>query len=120
MKASPGKHGRLSQHFTSSELECPHCHACIVQPELVLLLERIRRIVGKPLPIIDGYRCPTHNYAVGGAADSQHMYGTAADLPAGLVDMTQARNAGAVGIGRSHGFAVHVDVRRGAHVEWVY
>ena len=30
--------------------------------------------------VTSGYRCPIHNAAIGGAAESQHIYGTAADI----------------------------------------
>jgi uncharacterized protein YcbK (DUF882 family) len=120
MAASPGVQGRLSPHFVAAEFRCPHCHAAVVRKELVTLLERIRRIVGGPLPIVSGYRCPEHNARVGGAANSMHMYGAAADLPYGLVTQSTAMRAMAVGIGTKGDYAVHVDVRDGAPARWTY
>lgn len=43
-------------------------------------LEKIRSVLGFPVHINSGYRCPALNQAVGGAANSQHMLGQAADL----------------------------------------
>lgn len=43
-------------------------------------LEKIRGILGKPLVITSGYRCPTINQQVGGAPNSYHVKGMAADL----------------------------------------
>jgi len=42
--------------------------------------ERIREIVGKPMTITSGYRCPALNKAVGGASSSQHKYAEAIDF----------------------------------------
>ena len=42
--------------------------------------ERVREIVGKPLIITSGYRCPALNKAVGGASSSQHKLGEAIDF----------------------------------------
>lgn len=46
----------------------------------VKLLEPLRQHFGIPIIIESGYRCPSLNRAVGGAANSQHMKGEAADL----------------------------------------
>lgn len=46
-------------------------------------LDPIREAWGKPLRINSGFRCPVLNKAVGGAANSQHMRGEAADITAG-------------------------------------
>lgn len=44
------------------------------------LLEPIRAIIGGPLHINSGYRCPRLNAAVGGVVDSAHMDARAADF----------------------------------------
>lgn len=43
-------------------------------------LEVIRAEVGKPIIINSGYRSPDHNSKVGGAKDSYHTKGKAADI----------------------------------------
>lgn len=43
-------------------------------------LEMIRIMVGEPIIITSGLRCPAHNKAVGGGQNSQHLTGSAADL----------------------------------------
>lgn len=43
-------------------------------------LDGIREKYGKPIFISSGYRCPLLNQAVGGASNSQHLKGLAADL----------------------------------------
>lgn len=42
--------------------------------------ERVREIVGKPLIITSGYRCPELNKAIGGALTSQHIFCEAIDF----------------------------------------
>lgn len=44
------------------------------------VLQPIRDAWGKPIVISSGYRCPKLNKAVGGAANSQHAFGSAADI----------------------------------------
>ena len=45
-----------------------------------VVLEPLRAFAGKPIVISSGYRCPALNQAVGGASQSQHLRGEAADL----------------------------------------
>jgi len=113
--------GDLTAHFSRSEFVCRHCHRGMRVPaELLELLEGIRALNGKPLRVVSGYRCPTHNAAVGGAVGSQHMRGTAADIPAGRVSASTAHHLGAVGVGTKGGWATHVDVREGGPSDWSY
>lgn len=44
------------------------------------ILEPLRELLGKPIRITSGYRCPELNKAVGGAANSAHIQGFAADI----------------------------------------
>ena len=47
---------------------------------LAALLEQVRALVGGPITISSGYRSPALNKAVGGAANSAHVLGLAADI----------------------------------------
>ena len=47
------------------------------------VLDPLREAYGKPITVTSGYRCPRLNRAVGGAANSQHIKGEAADITAG-------------------------------------
>ena len=47
---------------------------------LAALLEQVRSLVGAPIAISSGYRSPALNRAVGGAANSAHVLGLAADI----------------------------------------
>lgn len=44
------------------------------------VLEPLRVRYGKPIIVTSGYRCPTLNKLIGGAKNSDHMYGAAADI----------------------------------------
>jgi len=46
------------------------------------VLQPIRDAWGQPIVVTSGYRCPRLNKAVGGVANSQHVYGQAADIKA--------------------------------------
>ena len=43
-------------------------------------LEQVQALLGHPLDIPSGYRCPALNAAVGGSTASQHVQGLAADF----------------------------------------
>lgn len=84
----------------------------MVHRELVRGLVVYRRRYG-PTRIVAGYRDPQHNAAVGGAKNSQHLYGNAADLPevASLSAVRGLRVFSGIGVQRSNGLVRHVDVR---------
>lgn len=44
------------------------------------ILDPLRMDMGYPIHVNSGYRCPALNEAVGGAKNSQHMKGMAADI----------------------------------------
>lgn len=44
------------------------------------ILDPLREAWGQPIIVSSGYRCPTLNRLVGGAANSQHTLGQAADI----------------------------------------
>ena|SRR5437867_35445 len=43
-------------------------------------LERVRAVLGQPIHVNSGYRCLALNTAIGGAPDSMHIQGLAADI----------------------------------------
>lgn len=46
----------------------------------VNILQPLRDALGTPVNINSGYRCPSLNRSIGGATNSQHMTGQAADI----------------------------------------
>ena len=72
---------KLSTNFTVEEFACKDgSDAVLVAPRLVMVLQSIRSHFGVPVVIRSAYRTPQYNKQVGGAAHSQHCYGTAADI----------------------------------------
>jgi len=103
--------GDLTAHFSVSEFICRDGSRKDPPCRLLGVLEAIRAIAGRPLPIVSGYRSPLWNAKVGGAPESFHLRGEAADIPPGFVDEAGARRAGAGGVGlNSEGWVIHVDV----------
>lgn len=107
----------LSIHFDKNEFKCPCCGKVKVSQSLVYLLEAIREHFNKPINITSGYRCPKHNMEVGGAGNSQHLYGTAADITISgikaldVYDYCDKLNL-LGGVGKYNGFT-HIDSRNG-------
>lgn len=87
---------------------------------LMYKLEAVRRKAGdRPIRINSGFRSINHNRNVGGASNSQHMYGIAADIVISGLSVTSvmnhAKTSGFSGILRYPTFT-HVDSR----VEYSY
>lgn len=117
---------QLSDHFSSHEFACRcGCGEKDVSPKLITLLELIRARVKAPVLIMSGRRCAKHNAAVGGAKNSQHVRGTAADIQVtGLspqylktvINIIHAQGTHVGGLGVYKTF-IHVDVRLG-YARW--
>lgn len=50
-----------------------------------VVLDPARRLLGNPIFVNSGYRCPILNEAVGGVERSYHLHGRAADLTTGTI-----------------------------------
>ena len=139
---------RLSPHFSVSELRTrtraggPKDGTCWVHRDLLRALEELRTAVGRPLPIISGWRDVVHNRRVGGASRSQHTFGAApelemirprlsrgahlgagraADIPRNYISLEDAQGLGLFnGLGHRAGWVTHVDVRPGRRAVWAY
>lgn len=111
------------RYFSPEELRCKgcapgRCHRDPYgyQPDAARLLDNLREDMGQPLFINSAYRCPFHNAAVGGAAQSRHKMGDAFDISLrNITDKTRlitaARMAGFSGLG-FYGTFLHVDTGR--------
>lgn len=109
----------LTNHFKVKEFACQDGSDTIfIARELPIVCEYIRMRCGKSITINSAYRTTTHNKKVGGTTNSQHLYGTAADLkkPSGFTPAKMASIAreimpdwGGVGI---YDWGIHVDVRK--------
>ncbi len=73
--------GRCSPHFAFREFKSKGNGWSKVNRELVRGLEEYREDLARgPVVVVSGYRDPRRNAQVGGAKNSQHLYGNAADL----------------------------------------
>lgn len=72
------------RYFKRSEFacKCGRCGGFPAEPQeaMVRIADKIRGHFGAPAHVVSGLRCPDHNRAVGGKANSQHMYGEACDI----------------------------------------
>lgn len=107
---------KLSEHFTTDELNCKCGCGQTVLPELVAALEKLRAEYGKPIVVSSGRRCVSHNRAVGGARQSRHVLGEAADCHVPAENLLELYRAAIWvpeirGIGIYPGRFIHVDIR---------
>jgi len=58
--------------------------------QVAKLLEHVRFVLGVPIRVTSGYRCPDLNKAVGSTERSQHLLCEAADIIPGEIDMDEA------------------------------
>jgi uncharacterized protein YcbK (DUF882 family) len=107
----------VAPNFKVREFKCKDgADVILIDPKLVEILQKIRTHFGKAVVINSAYRTPAHNKKVGGAAQSQHLYGTAADIevkgvaPKKVAAYVETLMSNTGGIGIYAGF-VHVDTR---------
>ena len=118
------------EYFTREEFRCQcggrYCDGFPVEPEekMVRTVDAIRRRLGVPVTIVEaggsGVRCKTHNANVGGVANSEHLYGRAADLhssasPAKMKAAAEEVMGQSGGIGE-YSWGIHVDT--GKYSRW--
>lgn len=110
------------EHFAKKEFACKCGKYCNGYPaeidmKMVKIADAIRERIRKPISVNSGLRCKTHNASVGGVSNSQHLYGTAADLgcPTGCTPSQMASiaeeimgNTGGIGI---YSWGIHIDTR---------
>ncbi len=115
---------RVAKNFRAHEFACK-ASGCgeefPLDDRLVTWLQQIRDHFGQPVQISSGYRCEKHNAQAGGAPNSYHTRGMAADIwiPALLHEpRTIARYAESIGIrgiglyeGSRGQYFVHIDTR---------
>ena len=86
-----------------------------VDSDLIIKLQALRDIIGKPIVINSGYRTTEYNKKIRGATRSQHIYGKAADIAISGVNpedvAKKAEALGFLGIGL-YDWGCHVDTRK--------
>jgi uncharacterized protein YcbK (DUF882 family) len=71
----------IEEHFKVSEFQCKDkTKDLLISADLLNVLEQIRNHFDAPVTINSGYRTPSWNTKVGGAPNSYHCKGMAADI----------------------------------------
>ena len=108
--------GSISEHFNAKEFQSKdHATELLIAQDLLNVLEDIRKHFNAPVHINSGYRTPNWNKEIGGALNSYHCKGMAADITVkGHSSLEVARYASKImekgGIIRYTNFT-HIDVR---------
>ena len=116
---------KLSKNFNAREFRCglgSPCSSCtvtLIDPQLVVYLQKIRDYFGTEVEITSAYRCTSYNKRIGGATGSRHSKGQAADIVVrGVAPRRVAAYAeyiGVKGVGlyetAKDGYFVHIDTR---------
>ena len=119
-KSKLGANYKISDHFKLSEMSCKDgSDKVMYSTDLMNKLEQLRAYGGFTITINSGYRSPAHNKKVGGATNSQHTKGTAADIVvkkngktvSGKLICCLCQSLGFKVIGYISETAVHVDMR---------
>ena len=123
------------RYFQPEEFDCK-CKKCkdngegrgidMMEDYFLQMLDDARHKAGIPFVITSGYRCPSHNRAVGGVANSAHTKGLAADIACSdersrgyIIGALYEASFNRIGI---HPDFIHVDDddSRSADVVWLY
>lgn len=113
LRTSIRRGGRCSQHFTFRSFRSPGDGWIKLDRALVRALEVYRAALDRPVAILGGHRDAEFNRAQGGAPDSQHLHGTAADIQPAmtLADVLELGVFSGIGFDADSGLVHHVDVR---------
>jgi uncharacterized protein YcbK (DUF882 family) len=103
--------------FTRAEFACKcGCGFDTVDAQLLEVLIDIRKYFAAPVTVNSGCRCADYNRKIGGAANSQHLLGRAADIavkgasPRAIANFIENAHPTTMGVGRYRTFT-HVDSR---------
>lgn len=109
----------MTTDFSRAEFQCRcGCGADHVSPMLTQLLQAVRDHFERPVRVLSGVRCKTHNAKVKGSRHSQHLAGTAADIaidgvhPRQIAHFLATLMPGWGGL-KAYPRFTHVDVRAG-------
>jgi uncharacterized protein YcbK (DUF882 family) len=115
-----GRSYKVSRNFTLGELASKDgSNIVLLHPALIIALQTIRDHVGKPIRVNSAFRSPAHNKAIGGASNSLHTLGLAADIVIdGMTPIEVASLANDMGLGgiKAYPTFTHIDV--GRHRTW--
>lgn len=93
---------------------CPCCGKAPMDETLLKKVNDLETCLGRALRVTSGYRCETHNHAVGGAKHSYHLEGRAVDFwtpdkeeQKRIIALAETIGFGGIGVGQTF---LHLDV----------
>lgn len=115
---------KLTVDFFEDEFWSPDKNFAKMEPEFMLKLQKLRSTVGVVFTVSSGYRTAEFNARIGGAKESLHLTGQAADIEhIGWDGATKLKFLGtaiamgfSIGVYRKH---FHIDTRTGVKVLWI-
>lgn len=111
---------KLSKNFKVSEFscKCSKCSETLIDLDHVAKLQKLREDLNSPITINSAFRCESHNKAIGGAKNSQHLLGIATDIVVKGMSPDEVADAceNFDGLGRYDTFT-HID-SRGKLARW--
>jgi len=75
--------GQITPHFNIGEFKCSANGEVLINAEVIAHIQRLEKFrvwYNRVMIVNSGYRTPEYNAAIGGAKESQHMLGLAADI----------------------------------------
>ena len=110
-------HYHIMPYFDRKEFACKcGCGFDTVDVQLARVVLRVRQYFNKRTFILSGCRCDHHNRVVGGASNSRHLWGQAADIwvedvcPVDVYNKLNEWYPNTLGLILYHQF-VHLDIR---------
>lgn len=115
---------KLTADFFDDEFWSPDKNFAKMEPEFMLKLQKLRSTLGVAFTVSSGYRTAEFNARIGGAKESLHLTGQAADIEhIGWDGATKLKFLGtaiamgfSIGVYRKH---FHIDTRTGVKVLWI-
>ena len=114
----------ISFNFKRSEFACKcGCGFDTIDAETLQVLQSLRQHFNRPVTINSGCRCEEYNKKQGGAKNSQHLLGRAADFtvkgiqPKEVQSYLKIAYPGKYGVG-SYGTFTHLDTRTNGPARW--
>jgi len=114
---------QLTENFNLQEYASPDTDEVKIDSRVVDICQDLRNKIGK-LTVTSGYRTVMHNERVGGASNSYHLKGLAADIRPRRLDMLPELFRLATGNWQINGLGlynkhIHIDIREKGRVIWV-
>ena len=68
------------KNFTRKEMKCQHTGQCLLDPNFLQSLQKLRTLYGKGMRVTSGYRSPEHPIEAKKDHPGSHTFGQAVDI----------------------------------------